>query len=90
MFLVALAFLAPALVLLGALVVYPIVFTLVRSFQDNAGNFVWGGNYVDMFTNEATFTAIRNNVSSSTGAISGGWATPAEGRSAVLSAFYSF
>lgn len=61
-FLVALAFLAPALVLLGALVVYPIIYTLVRSFQDNAGQFIGGANYVDMFTNDSTFEAIRNNV----------------------------
>ena len=61
-FVVALAFLAPALVLLGALVVYPIVFTLIRSFQDNSGSFVGGSNYLEMFTNQSTFTAIRNNV----------------------------
>jgi len=36
------------------------------------------------------FTGIRNNVNATTGAISGGWATPGEGRSAVLSLFYSF
>jgi catecholate siderophore receptor len=35
-------------------------------------------------------TAIRNNVNATSGAISGGWATPGEGRSAVLSLFYSF
>jgi catecholate siderophore receptor len=36
------------------------------------------------------FTGIRNNVNATTGAISGGWATPGDGRSAVLSLFYSF
>lgn len=36
------------------------------------------------------FTNIRNNVNAATGAIGGGWATPGEGRSAVLSLFYSF
>jgi catecholate siderophore receptor len=41
-------------------------------------------------TNARYFTAIRNNVSATTGAIAGGWATPGEGRSAVLSLFYSF
>ena len=35
--LVALLFLLPALVLLGALVVYPIGYTIVRSFFDRAG-----------------------------------------------------
>lgn len=63
MFLIALGFLAPALVLLGALVLYPIVFTVVRSFFSSAGDtFVGWDNYVTMFTNESTFTAIRNNV----------------------------
>ncbi len=45
---------------------------------------------VQNITNERYFTGIRNNVSSSTGAITGGWATPGEDRSAVLSLFYSF
>ncbi|NLE98258.1 MAG: ABC transporter permease subunit [Propionibacterium sp.] len=57
------SFLTPALIVLGALVVYPIVFTLVRSFYDRGGEeFVGWTNYVTMFTNETTFTAIRNNV----------------------------
>jgi ABC-type sugar transport systems, permease components len=60
---VALGFLAPALVFLGAFVVYPIVYTLIRSFFDRAGGeFVGFENYARMFTNESTFTAIRNNV----------------------------
>jgi alpha-glucoside transport system permease protein len=63
MFLIALAFLAPALILLGALVVYPIIYTVARSFFDAQGSeFVGWDNYVTMFTNESTFTAIRNNV----------------------------
>jgi catecholate siderophore receptor len=41
-------------------------------------------------TNGHYFTGIRNNVNATTGAISGGWATPGDGRSAVLSLFYSF
>lgn len=61
--LIALAFLAPALVLLGALVVYPIIYTVIRSLFDASGNnFVGLENYVEMFTRESTFTAIRNNV----------------------------
>ena len=36
------------------------------------------------------YTNIRNNVSTTTGAVTGGWALPGEGRSAVLSLFYSF
>lgn len=61
--LIVLSFLAPALVVLGALVVYPIIFTVVRSFYSASGDeFVGWGNYVTMFTNDTTFTAIRNNV----------------------------
>lgn len=61
--LVITSFLAPALVVLGALVVYPIIFTIVRSFYDRGGEkFTGWDNYVTMFTNDTTFTAIRNNV----------------------------
>lgn len=57
------SFLAPGMIILGALVVYPIVYTLVRSFFSRAGDeFVGWDNYVTMFTNDTTFTAIRNNV----------------------------
>lgn len=63
MFLIALSFLAPALLLLGALVVYPIVYTVARSFFDAGGTeFVGFENYANMFTNDSTFTAIRNNI----------------------------
>ena len=44
---------------------------------------------VTNFTNERYFTGIRNNVNATTGIITGGWAVPGEGRSAVLSLFYS-
>jgi alpha-glucoside transport system permease protein len=61
--LIAAGFLAPALVLLGALVVYPIIYTLVRSFFSARGDeFVGWDNYVLMFTSDSTFTAIRNNI----------------------------
>lgn len=57
------SFLAPALVVLGALVVYPIIFTVIRSMYDRSGDtFVGWDNYVTMFTNETTFMAIRNNI----------------------------
>jgi len=63
MLLVALVFLAPALVLLGAILVYPVIYTIVRSFFDRSGDeFVGFQNYVTMFTTESTFTAIRNNI----------------------------
>ncbi|MCP3730539.1 TonB-dependent receptor [Sphingomonas sp. MG17] len=45
---------------------------------------------IQNFTDEQYYTGIRNNVSATTGAISGGWATPGDRRSAVLSLFYSF
>jgi alpha-glucoside transport system permease protein len=63
MFSIAIGFLAPAIVLLGALVVYPIVFTVIRSFYSAGGDqFVGFDNYALMFTNDSTFTAIRNNI----------------------------
>ncbi len=59
----ALLFLLPALLLLGALVVYPIGYTLVRSlFDASGGRFVGLGNYIDMFTSSATRTAMKNNL----------------------------
>jgi catecholate siderophore receptor len=39
---------------------------------------------------EDYFTNIRNNVNATSGVVTGGWAAPGEGRSAVLSLFYSF
>ncbi len=58
-----LLFLAPALILLGALVLYPIVFSIVRSLFDAGGEtFVGLGNYGRMFTDHDTLIALRNNV----------------------------
>jgi catecholate siderophore receptor len=45
---------------------------------------------VTNFTDAHYFTGVRNNVNATTGAVTGGWAAPGEGRSAVLSLFYSF
>ena len=60
---IALVFLLPALLLLGALVVYPIVFSVGRSFYDaSGGSFVGVRNYQRMFSAESTLTAIRNNL----------------------------
>ncbi|MEW1722670.1 sugar ABC transporter permease [Streptomyces sp. NPDC093109] len=59
---VAAAFLLPALVLLGALVVYPIGFSVYRSFFDKAGTgFAGFGNYVELFTDDTILTAVKNN-----------------------------
>ncbi|WP_367323996.1 ABC transporter permease subunit [Streptomyces sp. HUAS ZL42] len=58
---VALLFVLPALLLLGALVVYPVLFSVGRSFFDATGTrFVGGDNYTEMFRDPATLKAIRN------------------------------
>ncbi|MFD7614651.1 carbohydrate ABC transporter permease [Streptomyces sp. NPDC059828] len=60
--LVAAGFLLPALVLLGALVVYPIGYSVYRSFFDKSGSgFAGIGNYVEIFTDDTIFTAVKNN-----------------------------
>jgi alpha-glucoside transport system permease protein len=62
-FLVALVFLLPAFVLLGALVVYPIFFSITRSMFDVSGDaFVGIQNYRAIFQSEATRTAIKNTL----------------------------
>jgi alpha-glucoside transport system permease protein len=59
----AFLFLLPALVLLGALIGYPVLYTAWRSLYDASGDgFLGLGNYVTMFTDPATFQSIRNNV----------------------------
>jgi alpha-glucoside transport system permease protein len=57
----AAGFLLPALVLLGALVVYPIGYSVYRSFFDQAGShFIGVDNYRTLFTDDAIRTAIKN------------------------------
>jgi len=59
--LIAFLFLLPALVLLGALVVYPILYSVIRSlYSESGGQFVGIDNYRTMFASEATRTAIKN------------------------------
>ncbi|MFS8104229.1 ABC transporter permease subunit [Lentzea alba] len=59
----AIPFLLPGLLVLGALVVYPLLYSLVRSFFDRSGDeFVGLGNYVDLFTDPRTLIAFKNNV----------------------------
>ncbi|MBW3653456.1 MAG: ABC transporter permease subunit [Actinobacteria bacterium] len=56
------AFLLPAAVLLGVWVIYPAIYTVVRSFFDQAGDsFVWFDNYRALFTDDTLVTAIKNN-----------------------------
>ncbi|MFJ4923905.1 carbohydrate ABC transporter permease [Streptomyces sp. NPDC088725] len=60
---VAVGFLLPALVLLGALVVYPIGFSVYRSFFDKSGDSFAGlDNYIEIFTDDTILTAVKNNV----------------------------
>jgi len=60
--LVAIPFLAPALFVLGALVVYPAFDTIRLSFYDRLGQeFVGFENYQDMFRLPRMRTAIRNS-----------------------------
>ncbi|GHB78387.1 ABC transporter permease [Streptomyces viridiviolaceus] len=60
---VAVLFALPALLLLGALVVYPVLFSVGRSLFDASGTrFVGADNYVEMFRDPATLKAIRNTV----------------------------
>jgi alpha-glucoside transport system permease protein len=57
----AFLFLLPALLLLGALVVYPIVYSVVRSLYDRGGsNFIGVDNYQRAFESTTTLRALRN------------------------------
>ncbi|WP_283137238.1 ABC transporter permease subunit [Rhizohabitans arisaemae] len=59
----AVSFLLPAAVLLGALVMYPIAYSVVRSLYDAGGDgFVGLENYTAIFTDPDTLVTIRNNV----------------------------
>ncbi|MET9459422.1 sugar ABC transporter permease [Streptomyces canus] len=60
---VAALFLLPALVLLGALVVYPIGYSIVRSFYNQSGDgFAGIDNYKALFTDDGIRTALKNNI----------------------------
>jgi alpha-glucoside transport system permease protein len=61
-YLVIAAFLAPAAILLGVWIVYPAIYTIVRSFYGQSGSdFVGIDNYKALFTTGAVTTAIKNN-----------------------------
>jgi alpha-glucoside transport system permease protein len=61
-YLVAAAFLAPAFILLGVWLVYPAVYTIIRSFySQSGGDFVGIDNYKALFTTSTITTAIKNN-----------------------------
>ncbi|WP_327260225.1 ABC transporter permease subunit [Streptomyces sp. NBC_01232] len=58
----AVVFVLPALLLLGALVVYPVLFSFGRSLFDADGTrFVGAGNYAAIVQDPATLKAIRNS-----------------------------
>ena len=56
-------FLAPALIVLGVWIVYPVLYTVVRSFfgASGFGHFVGVDNYKTLFTTSRLTTAIKNN-----------------------------
>jgi alpha-glucoside transport system permease protein len=59
----AMVFLAPALILLVVFVVYPIIYSFIRSlFNADGSAFVGLDNYANLFTDANTFTALKNNV----------------------------
>ena len=60
---VALAFLAPAAIILGIWVVYPTIYTVVRSFfgRDGFTKFVGVDNYQTLFTTHLLIKAIENS-----------------------------
>ncbi len=63
-YLVGALFLAPALFMLGVWMVYPAIYTIIRSFFGQAGFIgTWVGidNYKTLFTTSTLLTAIKNN-----------------------------
>ena len=56
-------FLLPGALIMGALLVYPIFFTFVRStFNATGTEFIGLANYVDIFSERRTLIAVRNNL----------------------------
>ncbi|MFP5299095.1 MAG: carbohydrate ABC transporter permease, partial [Actinomycetota bacterium] len=58
----AIAFLGPALILLGAIVIYPTIDTVAQSFQtSDTRQWIGLGHYQEMIDNDRIVTAIKNN-----------------------------
>ncbi len=60
-------FLAPAGILLAVILLYPMIYTIIRSlFGDGpagtVGSFAWLGNYKTIFTDPSTLRSVKNNV----------------------------
>ena len=63
-YLIGALFLAPAIVMLGVWMVYPAVYTIIRSFFGQTGylgHWVGFDNYRTLFTTSTLVTAIKNN-----------------------------
>jgi alpha-glucoside transport system permease protein len=61
-YLVTAMFLGPAVILLAVWILYPLAYTIWRSFYDRSGNnFIWFDNYQSLFSTDTTRTAIKNN-----------------------------
>ncbi|MBV9100584.1 MAG: ABC transporter permease subunit [Candidatus Dormibacteraeota bacterium] len=59
----SLAFLVPAAIFLGFIVLYPLAATAVRSLFDQSGaNFIGGANYKTIFSTSDILVSLRNNV----------------------------
>lgn len=55
-------FLVPAAFFMGVFIVYPTVYTVIRSLYDHSGaHFIWLSNYKTLFTTSTLLTAIKNN-----------------------------
>jgi len=63
----AILFIGPALILLAAIVLYPLVWSGIRSLFDDGpagtqGSFIGLRNYGHVFTDDSTFRAVKNNL----------------------------
>jgi len=63
----ALLFIGPAAIMLGVIVVYPFVWSVIRSLFDDGpaggtGSFIGLRNYGHVFTDDSTFRAVKNNL----------------------------
>jgi len=60
-------FLGPAAILLLAILIYPLIYSIVRSLYSDqssgaAGSLIWLRNYKSVFTDQGTQRAIENNI----------------------------
>lgn len=55
-------FLAPAVIVLTVMIIYPAFYSVIRAMFDSRGNFVGLENYINMFSMDATRQAIQNNL----------------------------